>query len=449
MAISAAEQYMMELINRARLDPVGEAARQGISLNQGLAPGTLNAGARSVLAHESYLEKTAIGHSKWMLANDVFDHIGINGTRPNDRAVAAGYVGNGVGENISWRGTSGTLNLNSVIEQQHADLFRSTTGHRENILYDSYREIGLAQEAGTFPSNGISYNASMVTQNFSSKPDVLYVTGVVYNDTNGNKFYSIGEGVSGAVFSVAGKSTVSAAAGGYAVKTAEGDAVSVTGSVNGRAFSVKLSVDDANAKLDVVNGNTFYASADIKLVSGIHNARLLGTADLDATGTTAANTLEGNSARNTLTGGAGKDLLQGMAGADQLIGGTAADRLYGGAGSDVLRGDAGADRLFGGAAGDKLYGGAGNDRLTGGPGSDSFIFTKAAGNDLITDFGATDKLRLDADIWGGTVLTVEDMLADQASIVRGDVVIALGTGHSVTLDGVSSLSGLADNIVLF
>ena len=32
---SAFDQYMLELINRARLDPEGEAARHGIDLNEG------------------------------------------------------------------------------------------------------------------------------------------------------------------------------------------------------------------------------------------------------------------------------------------------------------------------------------------------------------------------------------------------------------------------------
>lgn len=35
------EQYLLELINRARADPGAEAARLGISLNQGLSPGTI------------------------------------------------------------------------------------------------------------------------------------------------------------------------------------------------------------------------------------------------------------------------------------------------------------------------------------------------------------------------------------------------------------------------
>ncbi|MFZ9200564.1 MAG: hypothetical protein ACO22Z_14625 [Paracoccaceae bacterium] len=41
------------------------------------------------------------------------------------------------------------------------------------------------------------------------------------------------------------------------------------------------------------------------------------------------------------------------------------------------------------------------------------------------------------------------VVADHAHIVSGDVVIDLGQGHSVTLDGLGSLSGLAGQIFLF
>jgi hypothetical protein len=51
MPLSAAEQYLLELINQARLDPLAKAASLGIDLNQGLAPGTLDRYAKQVLAH--------------------------------------------------------------------------------------------------------------------------------------------------------------------------------------------------------------------------------------------------------------------------------------------------------------------------------------------------------------------------------------------------------------
>lgn len=449
MAFTAAEQYMLELVNRARLDPLGEAARHGIDLNQSLSPGQLHGSARGVLAPDAALDLAATRHSSWMLATDVFSHTGVNGSTPSQRALAAGYDGWGAGENISWRGTTGTLNLQAVIGQQHSDLFLSA-GHRVNLLHDGYRDVGIAQEAGQFRYNGITYNASMVTQNFSSQPDVYYVTGVVYSDLDGNRFYSIGEGRGGAVFSTLGDRTTSASAGGYALEAVEGGLVSVSGTVGTRSFSVKILVEDVNAKLDVVNANTFHASADLTLVSGIHNARLLGSAAIDAIGNAAANLLEGNGARNILSGGAGNDRLYGNGGHDVLSGGNGADRLFGGTGNDLLRGGSGDDQLFGSSGRDMIYGDSGNDTLSGGSNADSFVFGFMAGDDIITDFSREDVLRLSRGLWGADQpANGAEVVADHAHIVSGDVVIDLGQGHSVTLDGLGSLSGLAGQIFLF
>jgi serralysin len=72
LAISIFEQYLLELINRARMDPVGEAARQGVSLNQGLAAGTISSAPKQVLAMNDLLQVAADNHTKWMIANDQF-----------------------------------------------------------------------------------------------------------------------------------------------------------------------------------------------------------------------------------------------------------------------------------------------------------------------------------------------------------------------------------------
>ena len=52
---SVHEQLMLELVNRARLDPLSEAKRLGIDLNKNLAPGTLNGTPRAVLAPNDLL----------------------------------------------------------------------------------------------------------------------------------------------------------------------------------------------------------------------------------------------------------------------------------------------------------------------------------------------------------------------------------------------------------
>src|SRR4051794_27486730 len=98
---TANEQLMLELINRARLDPQGEADRLGIGLNDGLAPGTLSGSSKAPLATNFYLVDAALGHSKWMIDIDKFAHSGIGDGTPGSRITASGYQWNTWGENIA------------------------------------------------------------------------------------------------------------------------------------------------------------------------------------------------------------------------------------------------------------------------------------------------------------------------------------------------------------
>ena len=52
---TAQEQLVLELINRARLDPAAEAARFGIALNEGLPAGTISTAAKQPLAMDDAL----------------------------------------------------------------------------------------------------------------------------------------------------------------------------------------------------------------------------------------------------------------------------------------------------------------------------------------------------------------------------------------------------------
>ena len=158
------EQLMLELINRARMNPAAEAARQGIALNKDLAPNTISTAPKQVLAMNDKLVIAADNHSKWMHTHDQFYHQESpqfaqfrTGLDPNHRMTAAGYAPAGTfgwGENISWTGASpGAINPTTAIISQHRDLFLSA-GHRENIMDGSYREIGVGQELGQFLYDG-------------------------------------------------------------------------------------------------------------------------------------------------------------------------------------------------------------------------------------------------------------------------------------------------------
>jgi hypothetical protein len=143
---------------------------------------------------------------------------------------AAGYVLSGswsYGENISWRGTQGgpPPPVGPTVAQEHQDLFVDFTepgrGHRLNLMFPDFREIGIGVETGVFTFNLKDYNAVMVTQDFGStgaNPGP-FLLGVVYRDSNGDGFYSVGEGAAGINVVPADGSAyaISSASGGYAV----------------------------------------------------------------------------------------------------------------------------------------------------------------------------------------------------------------------------------------
>jgi uncharacterized protein YkwD len=224
------EQYMLELVNRTRENPLDEAARLGIDINQGLPEGTLDGEARPPLAFNPFLIDSSRAHSQWMLDNDIFSHVGVDDSAPFDRMVASGYTFSGsyaAAENIAWAGTGNTndpIDINSFTSLLHDNLFKSP-GHRINILSGLVNEIGIGIKNGLFtagtPPNRIVYNALMGTQNFalSGASEAPFILGVVYDDLDLDGFYTPGEGISGVTVSVSGGEyyAVTTTSGGYAL----------------------------------------------------------------------------------------------------------------------------------------------------------------------------------------------------------------------------------------
>ena len=227
---TAQEQYMLELINKARANPLEEAARLGIDLNQGLTPGTLEGTFKPPLAFNHFLIDSSRAHSQWMLDNDVFSHTGKEDSDPFARMVEAGYSFTGsyaAAENIAWAGIGDTnfpLDLDGFTSILHDNLFKSP-GHRVNILATQVNEIGIGIQNGLFtagsPPNTVVYNALMGTQNFARSSASLapFILGVVYDDLDQDGFYSPGEGVSGVTITTADGDyyAVSSISGGYAI----------------------------------------------------------------------------------------------------------------------------------------------------------------------------------------------------------------------------------------
>lgn len=252
------------------------------------------------------------------------------------------------------------------------------------------------------------------------------------------------------------------------------------------------------------------ASGGISSAYGLTGNILImqGTAIENLRAGSGSDVLYGNSINNRISGGAGNDRIDGLSGDDTLVGGLGSDTLRGGLGNDRyvtdgrdilyegagagmdtvyasagnltlgadfehlvllgtgaqngagnalanklignayanrLSGYAGSDYLNGGAGNDTLRGGTGNDTLVGGSGADVFVFD--SGRDRITDFqNNVDSIMIDDSLWGGGARTVSQVLAS-AKVVDGDVVLTFGS-HSLTIDGLTSVRALADDLVI-
>ena len=247
---------MLELVNRTRANPAAEAARFGIDLNAGLAPGTISTAAKPPLAFHPKLILSSRSHSQWMLANNIFDHTGVNNSTSDQRMADAGYVFSGTfssGENISWGGTSGTVEPVSMTLDRHKGLFLSPS-HRTNICGKNFKEIGLGIQEGRFGG----FNALMATQNFASSDahSDPWLLGVVFKDANDNGIYDAGEGISGATVTPDNGTwdAVTSESGGYAMPDTGSGSMNVTFSGGGLSEPVTLSVQrtGSNVKLDLV-----------------------------------------------------------------------------------------------------------------------------------------------------------------------------------------------------
>ncbi|MGK6324284.1 glycosyl hydrolase [Sphingomonas sp. DT-51] len=174
-------------------------------------------------------------------------------------------------------------------------------------------------------------------------------------------------------FGSAGADTLFGNAGSN-VLDGRGGADAMTGGAGDDVYYVDHVGDKVIELQGVGQGNdTVYASVSYNLAATfVETLALTGTANINATG---------NSQANTLIGNAGNNVINGMGGAD---------------------------------------------RLTGGGGSDTFVFTKA-GHATITDFGAGDALDLAALLKGGKVAAVAQ---DQ-----GGVLVTIDPTSSVLLEG--------------
>lgn len=324
------EQMLLEMINRARLDPAAEAALYGIDLNEGLAAGTISPDTKQPLAMNETLLSVARGHTQDMLARQYFAHNTPEGVTPFQRMTSAGYNYSIAGENIAWSGTTGSVST-AMRLSLHQNLFVdsgvSGRGHRRNILNANFQEIGVGEGTGTYSG----FNATMLTEDFGTTGSQQFLTGVSYTDSDHDNFYSIGEGRGSVSVSISGgTSTTTGSAGGYSAQIGSG-VKTVTFSGGGLVTPMVVSVTitaGTNAKVDAVDQGIVRTSASLSAVSGVTNIIGLGTFGLALSGaggnesifgTKGGDTLGGNGGDDTFTGGGGTDTINGGSGFDRTI----------------------------------------------------------------------------------------------------------------------------------
>ncbi len=264
---SAAEQYFLELVNRARLNPSAEAVRRGMDLNQNLAANTITTSAKQPLAFHYALLSAARAHSQWMIDTDIFSHTGNGGSTIAQRASAAGYPTTGayIAENI---GASTFLSsMQATVDYIHEGLYESAS-HRVNIFRESVNETGIGLASGDFNFGSSVHNALMATQDFANSPGTPgpLLTGVVYGDLDGDNFYDIGEGINGAKIVVEGAAYTATtnAAGHWTIPVPGNGYYTVTATLPGyspKSTGVNIS-GGLNAKVDFyVSGSTVVAAS--------------------------------------------------------------------------------------------------------------------------------------------------------------------------------------------
>lgn len=292
------EVLYLETINRARVDAMAEAARlaaitdpqitaaytqYGITttnlLDQfqwAINNGKIAANAQP-LAFNSRLMETAQKHSQDMFINDFQGHDSSSnpiapfqaGDTLGVRLGRVGYTG-AAGENVyayarsvehghagfdvDWGTTtnSGSPHYNPDFEGQG---MQNPAGHRLSLHKGTYNEIGV----GVVNDSNGSVGPQIVTQDFGAANGVSYITGIVYDDSNEDGFYTVTnhtahEGHGGVRIDVAGSVlyTYSTSSGAYAFPVGSDGSYTVTFSGGGfETFTTTIVVANGlNTKYD-------------------------------------------------------------------------------------------------------------------------------------------------------------------------------------------------------
>lgn len=212
--VSSYEQYMLELINRARMDPAGE----GIRLMDTDDPVVQAAYARyhvdkeatkkafatypkrPPLAHKALLDILAVSQAIDMADSNYEGHVNSRGEDLEQRYRNVFYKPLGsYGENV-FAYAEDVWHAHCRLNVDWGEADQRPLGRRNNIMNFSdgnHNEVGIAiLNVRNDEQRPDTVGPFVVTQDFGSS-ETTYLTGVAYQDLNHNGFYDPGEDMRG------------------------------------------------------------------------------------------------------------------------------------------------------------------------------------------------------------------------------------------------------------
>lgn len=246
------EQYMLELINRARSNP----AQEGIFLTTQTDPNIVSAytffsvnkpaivSAFSIipsaqpLAMNAILLGTARAQSLDQQIHDYQGHTSFDGRTFDMRINQAGYVNAALAENVYAPNGVGGASIPSVLFGEvglNIDWGVPSLDHRHAIMgmsvsgfdYGTLREVGIGLVR--YPNSAPHALSWVITQDFGVVYDMSsgtfgptinkFLVGVVFTDSDANGFYTPGEGKGGITVmpNVGTDYAITTSSGGYAI----------------------------------------------------------------------------------------------------------------------------------------------------------------------------------------------------------------------------------------
>lgn len=235
--VTGEQQLMLELINEALINPESAAER----VEQGLTRGAITAitrdgdtvesvisdiassDPRPPVAWDASLADAAKRHTEFQIRLGGQTHDGPQGLETaTDRVIAAGFSNpDAVAENIIYGVDSSEHAMRAFLADYGPG--NAQNPHRENILQtssdrnESHQDVGVAIMPVEVPvDRSTPFGAPapttetklVVTQVFARKDEAApKILGVVFDDSNNDQFYDLGEGVSNAEVTITNTGT--------------------------------------------------------------------------------------------------------------------------------------------------------------------------------------------------------------------------------------------------